>query len=69
MNAILLDLSAAFNAVNHHTFLCDLKNLGITGFAFSWLKFYLTDRSFKNIVNEEKLSIDSMKYGLSQGTI
>ena len=54
MSAVLLDLSAAFDTVDDHTPLCDLKNLAITGFALSWLKSYLTDRSFKVIVIDEE---------------
>ena len=66
---ILLDISAAFDTADHHTFLCDLENLGITGFTLSWFKTYLTDRNFKIIVNDEESEIGNMKYGVPQGTI
>ena len=66
---VLLDLSAAFDTVDHHTLLCDLENLGITGFALSWFKTYLTDRNFKVVVNDEESEIGNMKYGVPQGTI
>ena len=48
---ILLDLSAAFDTVDHDTLLCDLENLGITRIALSWLKTCLTNGKFKVIVN------------------
>ena len=48
----LLVLSAVFDSVDHQTLLCDLENLGVTGFALSWFKTYLTDRNVKVIVNE-----------------
>ena len=64
---ILLDLSAAFDTVDHHTLLCDLENLGITGFALSWFKTYLTDRNFKVIVKDEESKIGIMKYSVPQG--
>ena len=65
---ILLDLSAAFDAVDHQILQYDLECLGITGFALSWLKNYLTDRNFKVIVNDEESELGSMKYGVPQGT-
>ena len=34
-NLVLLDLSAAFDTVDHRTLPCDLENFGITGFALS----------------------------------
>ena len=61
---VLLDLSAASDTVDHHTFLCDLEDLGITGFTLSWLKTYLTDRNFKVIGNDEVSEVGSMKYGI-----
>ena len=64
---ILLDLSAAFDTVDHHTLLCDLENLGITGFALSWFKTYLTDRKFKIVVSDEESEIGSMKYEYHRG--
>ena len=66
---VLLGLFATLNTVDHHTLLCDLETLGLTGFAVSWFKTYLTDRNFKVIVNDEECEIGSMKYGVSQGII
>ena len=61
---ILLDLSAAFDTVDHQTLPCDLENLGITRFALSRFKTYLTDRNFKVIVNDEESELGSKKYGV-----
>ena len=61
---ILLDLSAAADTVDYQTLLCDLENIGITGFALSLFKTYLTDTIFKVIVNDEESELGSMKYGL-----
>ena len=66
---VLLDPIAAFYTVDHHTFLCDLENLGVTGFALSWSKTYLIDRNFKGIVNDEKSEVFIMKHGIPKGTI
>ena len=66
---VLLDLSAAFDTVDHHTLLCDLEKLGISRFALSLFKSYLTERNFKILVNDEESKIGNMKYGVPQGTM
>ncbi|KAI4888332.1 hypothetical protein NFI96_024824, partial [Prochilodus magdalenae] len=44
---ILLDLSAAFDTVNHKTLLSVLTVLGITGTAWKWFESYLEDRHYQ----------------------
>ena len=50
---VALDLSAAFETVNHRILLEVLnKYYGIQGLALQWLKSYLTNRQFKVQIEE-----------------
>src|SRR4029434_8772454 len=51
-----LDLSAAFDTVNHRILLSILSSMGISGKAHSWFESYLTGRSF-NVSWQGQLSL------------
>ena len=67
---VLLDLSAAFDTVDHQTLQDCLKNtFGISGAALLWLKSYMSDRhqsiSIRGTKSDEKL----LNYGVPQGSV
>ena len=42
---VLLDLSAAFDTIDHDILLTDLDRIGVRGDTLCWLTSYLTDRT------------------------
>ena len=67
---LILDLSAAFDTVNHTCLLKKLKNMyGIQCLALEWIKSYLTDRSFCVKVKDTKSKQTILEVGVPQGSI
>ena len=67
---VLLDLSAAFDTVDHGVLLTRLKTLfGITGIALEWFRSYLAQRTY--FVGIDGATSDRMplQYGLPQGSV
>ncbi len=66
----LLDLSAAFNIIDHNILLNRLENfVGISGNALSWFKSYLSDRHQFVAVNVEVSYRSQVQYGVPQGSV
>ncbi len=66
---ILLDLSAAFDTVNHQILLSTLSSLGITGIPLRWFESYLTGRSFRVAWGGEVSKAHQLVTGAPQGSV
>ena len=67
---LLLDLSAAFDTIDHQVLLDKLfKQYGITGSALSWFASYLKDRTYNVRVRDAKSCLGYLLFGVPQGSI
>ena len=66
---IFLDLSEAFDTLNHTILLGKLKHYGIKDCAFNLLNSYLSDRQQFVQINNIKSSLLPVKTGVPQGSI
>jgi len=67
---VLLDLSAAFDTVDHPTLLSRLQDrIGVTGVTLTWITSYLSGRHQSVIVGGESSPRRGLEYGVPQGSV
>ena len=66
---IFVDLTKAFDTVNHKILLEKLRNLGIRGIPNKLLESYLTNRSQYVQINDNKSTMRSVNCGVPQGSV
>ncbi|XP_078499183.1 uncharacterized protein LOC144754819 [Lissotriton helveticus] len=65
---ILLDLSAAFDTVNHELLLSRMSDFGVQGIAMTWLTSFLKDRSQRVQLGEAVSRSGTLPCGVPQGS-
>ena len=66
---VLLDLSAAFDTVDHRILLDRLQfDFGISGFALNWIESYLSNRTQRIHIDGVLSSNFNLKFGVPQGS-
>ena len=69
MAVVLLDLSAAFDTVDHQILLDILSNnFGISGNALKWYQSYLSDKSFTVVINGKSSEKKNLTFSVPQGS-
>ena len=66
---LLLDLSSAFDTLNHNILIERTKELGIEGYSLSWLTSFLNDRTSSVKVNDYISPPIDILYGVPQGSV
>ena len=66
---IFLDLSKAFDTVDHDILFTKLEHYGIRGLALEWIKYYFVNRHQYVESNSISSSLSTIKCGVPQGSI
>ena len=66
---VLLDLSAAFDTVDHQLLLIDFSDCGVEGTALSLLESYLENRKQCVAIGESRSEPTTIQYGVPQGSV
>ena len=69
VSLVLLDLSAAFDTIDHKMLLDRLSNIGVQGMAHKWFQSYLHNRHQSVIIKGVKSKSVPLRYGVPQGSV
>ena len=66
---LVLDLSAAFDIVDHQLLLSYFSDCGVEGTALSWLESYLENGEQYVVIGESRSEPTTLQYGVPQGSV
>ncbi len=67
---VLLDLSAAFDTIDHKTLLSRLSNrCGVKVTALNWFQSYLSEETQTVSIGSAHSNIERLKYGVPHGSV
>lgn len=66
---VLLDLSKAFDSIDHATLLAKLQALGVSRASLDWFKSYLSERPQCVRIGAETSSLKGISHGVPRGSI
>ena len=67
--AVFLDLTKAFDTVDHQILLSKLSAYGLSGYSLQWFRFYITDRKQRTSCGNEMSNELPVTHGVPQGSI
>ena len=67
--AMFLDLTKAFDTLDHDIMLTQLKNYDFCGAVNDWLRNYLNNRQQKVSINDKFSDVKLIPFGMVQGSI
>ena len=66
---VLLDLSAAFDTIDHTILLHRLESIGLSGVVLAWFTSYLSDRTYSIYIEKHKTKPRTLSHGVPQGSV
>ena len=69
VGAVMVDLSKAFDMINHSILLRKMDSYGVRGKELRWFQDYLTGRRQRVCVGDEKSEWTNIRRGVPQGSI
>ena len=62
-------MSAVFDTISHRILLDRLEEIGITDKALDLLKYYITNRTYRTLINYIQSDEFQLKYGVTQDSV